>query len=339
MSVTEAALQQGGNDKAGPLIAGIGLISGEQQYTFELYRRVVLPLDGFVFWVKASTINPAWLGRYGLGTFDAGQYNGNAAVPPVLTPVQLAAYSFQVNASVHVSQDLNQDESETYVAQAILFTTKDQVEQFAAVGPNELYVTTLPTGARVAFSAQRNHYQLAGLWHYHGKAIYSTMATQLVDDPRTLPTSLQIVSNSLPYWLELSTPGVPVLPSFLTGLNIAPAYVSAHVYQTEALQQTPLYDRNTSQWQLVADRIRFTFYGLNNDAVLDWQTAMLTKSLDGGYGIMNMPVPVDEKKPQPEFQVIAQQKTMELQVNYYQNRARMLARQMIESAFITVTPA
>ena len=339
MSVTEAALQQGGNDKAGPLIAAIGLISGEQQYTFELYRRVVLPIDGFVFWVKASTINPAWLGQYGQGSFNAVAYNGNAATPPALTPVQLAAYSFQVNASVHVSQDLNQDESETYVAQAILFTTKDEVEQFAAVGPNELYVTTLPTGARIAFSAQRNHYQLAGLWHYHGKAIYSTMATQLVDDPTTLPTTLQIVSNSLPFWLAQSTPGIPVLPSFLTGLNIAPAYVSAHVYQTEALQQTPLYDRNTSQSQLVADRIRFTFYGLNNDAVLDWQTAMLAKSLDGDYGIMNMPVPVDEKKPQPEFQVIAQQKTMELQVNYYQNRARMLARQLIESAFITVTPA
>ena len=100
MSVTEAALQQGGNDKAGPLIAAIGLISGEQQYTFELYRRVVLPIDGFVFWVKATTINPAWLGQYGQGTFNSVAYDGNAATPPALTPIELAKYSFQVNASV-----------------------------------------------------------------------------------------------------------------------------------------------------------------------------------------------------------------------------------------------
>jgi len=49
-------------------------------------------------------------------------------------------------------------------------------------------------------------------------------------------------------------------------------------------------------------------------------------------------VPIDDKKVQSEFQIISQKKTMILQVNYYQNRARNIARQLIEHAGITLTP-
>ena len=339
MSATEAALQAGSDDKAAQLIEAIDQLSAGAVYTFELYQRVVLPADGFVFWVKASEINPAWLGAYSRGHFAGVGYNGNRArAAPPLTPAQELAFSFQVQASVHVSQDLNQEESETYVAQTILFTTKTQVRELEAIGPDQLYVVTIPNGARVAFSSQRNRYELAGLWHYHGRAVYSTLASQLVDDARQFQPTLQIVSNSLPFWIALSTAQVPIFPAMLSPLNLAPPYITADVQATEAIQQSPLYDRNTGQTQLVTDRIRFTTYGLNNDAVLDFQKSLLDTSLAGDYGIMNMPVPVDAKKPQPEFLVIAQAKTLDLQVNYYQNRARDIARQLIKSAFITLTP-
>jgi len=67
---------------------------------------------------------------------------------------------------------------------------------------------------------------------------------------------------------------------------------------------------------------------------------LLNNSLpeDAAYGVMNMPVPIDDKKVQSEFQIIAQKKTMILQVNYYQSRARNIARQLIEHAGITLTP-
>lgn len=339
MSATEAALQAGSDDKAAQLIAAIDQISGGALYTFELYQRVVLPVDGFVFWVKASEVNPAWLGAYSRGYLAGVAPGGNRArAAPPLTPAQELAFSFQVQASVHVSQDLHQDDSESYVAQTILFTTKTQVRELEAIAPDQLYIVTLPNGARVAFSSQRNRYELAGLWHYHGRAVYSTLATQLIDDARQFQPTLQIVSNSLPFWIALSTPEVPIFPADLSPLNFSPPYVTADIQATDPIQQSPFYDSNTGQTQLVADRIRFTAYGLNNDAVLDFQMSLLDTSLAGDYGIMNMPVPVDVKKPQPEFLFIAQAKTLDLQVNYYQNRARDLARKLIESAFITLTP-
>ena len=338
-TIDEASIQQGGNDKAAGLIAAIGLISGEQNYTFQLYQRLVLPIDGYVFWVRASEITPEFLGDYNTQRYSqGGNFNGNKAFQPQLTPLQQLKFEFSVNASVHVSQAINQDADATYASQRILFTTKNQVENFALIGPNQLYITTLPNGAQIAFGSQDNHYQLAGLWHYTGKAVYSTMQSQIVDDPRLISPTLEIVSNSLPFWIKMSTSALPIVPSFLSPLNLLPPYVTADITDTSALGQAPLYNRTNSQNQLVSDTIRFTMYGLNNDAALDFQTMLLDTSLYGNYGIMNMPVPIDEKKPQLEFQVIAQKKAMVLKVNYYQTRAREVARRYIEHAFITLTP-
>jgi hypothetical protein len=337
-TITESTQQQGGNDKAAGLIAAIGLISGEQTYSFDLYQRVVLPLDGFVFWVKSSLLTPEFLGNFNTTPFNTTNFDGKKKAPPTLTPAETAAVTFSVNASLHVSQSIAQEEDSTYTAQSILFTTKNEVEHFSRIGPTQMYITTIPNGSQIAFGSQANHYQLAGLWHYQGKAVYSTEFTQIVNDPRQIFPSLEIVSNSLPFWLRMSTASVPVYPSYLSPLNAIPPYVTAEIYSTTALGQAPLYTAKQSQSQLVTDRIRFTMYGLNNNAALDFQTMILNTSLDGDYGIMNMPVPVDEKKPQLEFQVIAQKKTMDLQVNYYQLRAREIATRIIERAFMTYRP-
>ena len=40
------------------LKAGVDTISLSQQLTFTLYKRLVLPLDGYLFWVKASILVP-----------------------------------------------------------------------------------------------------------------------------------------------------------------------------------------------------------------------------------------------------------------------------------------
>ena len=339
-TATEVASQPGSDDKAAGLIAAIGLISGEQTYTFELYKRLVLPLDGFVFWVKASEINAAIYTKgalYKLHSMDSTAFS-QANKTLTLTPAQQAAYQFSINGSLHVSQDLTQEEDSTYVAQAILFTTKTQVVQFQNIAPDEMYVMTIPNGAQVAFGQQRNYYTLAGLWHYNGKAVYSTLADQIINDIAKLNTNLQIVSNSLPFWLALTTPSVPVYPSFLSPKNLTPPYVTADITQTTALASSPYFFPNESQSQLVTDTINFTMYGLNNDAALDFQQSVLQTSEFGNYGIMNMPVPVDEKKTQVEFQIIAQKKTMTLQVNYYQQRARAVAQQMIAQALVGWTP-
>ena len=54
---TEAA--GGANPLASSLQAGLEQISLNQQITFTKYTRVILPLDGFAFWVRSDLINPS----------------------------------------------------------------------------------------------------------------------------------------------------------------------------------------------------------------------------------------------------------------------------------------
>lgn len=341
-TVADSTALPGGNDKAGPLAAAIALISDNQQYTFNLHVRLILPIDGYVFWVRASSLSPTFLAQY-LGDYNGSPlnsttFNGIVKQLPSLTPAQLANLQFSINASLHVTQMINQEDDATYAMQQVAFTTTTAVENFQNVAPGTMWITTLPTGGFVGFGEQRNHYQLAGLWHYHGAALYSALATQIVDDPRLIHPTLAIVSNSLPFWLALSTPSVPVFPAGLSPLNEAPPYVIADVQSTDPLGGAPLYDAMTSQSQLVSDKIRFTMYGLNNNAALDFQQAILQGSLTGSYGMMNIPVPKDERKTQREFQVIAQKKTMLVEINYYQTRVRDIAQSLILKATIALTP-
>ena len=341
-TIEEASQQSGSSDKAAGLIAAISMISGDQQYSFELYKRLVLPIDGFVFWVKASEL-PNYIGNPNVGAlyrrtvFGSNVFNAlNKQAEP--TPAQLQMYEFSTNGSLHLTQELAQEQDTTYVSQTIAFTTKTQITQFERIAPDEMYIVTIPNGSQVAFGNQNNRYSLAGLWHYHGKAVYSTLATQIVNDINTINVNSQIVSNSLPFWLALGTQNVPVYPSFLSPKNLTPPYITADITQTESLGQAPVYNKTFSQSQLVSDIIDFTMFGLNNDAALDFQWAVLQNSENGDYGIMNMPVPVDEKTNQVEFQIIAQKKTMRVQVDYYQDRARNFARKYITQALFKLTP-
>lgn len=313
-SLLEASAD-GNAGMASVLQAGVRQISGGQDFTFTQYVRVVLPADGFVFFVLASAANPP---------------------PPDPTPVQLAAYSFTENGSLHVSQRVNQVEDNTTALQDVVFTTKRQLREFTDLAPGTLYLMTLPNGTVVAFSAQRGRYDQAGIWHYSGRALYPYEESQILDDPADVGAE-QIVSNSLPIWMAMSTLELPVYPSFLVPLNLPPPYVAADIQGTSGLGQTPLEGPDSSQTQLAQETVRFTFYGLRNGAVLDFQREVLQNSLGGSYGIMNIPVPVDGKATQSEFGIIAQQKTMDVQVNYYQARARDIARKLILSAFITIT--
>lgn len=300
---------------AADLQAGISQLSAGQLFTFTLYQRAVLPADGFVFYVLASAANPP---------------------PPDPTPVELAAYSFTENGSLHVSQRVDQREADTTALQDVVFTTKRKIIEFTDMSPGTVFVMTLPNGTLVAFNAQRGRYDQAGIWHYSGRALYPYEATQIIDSPDDVGTE-QIVSNSLPIWMAMATMDLPVFPSFLVAQNYLPPYVVADIQGTAGIGQTPLEGPDSSQTQLATETVRFTFYGLRNGAVLDFQREVLQNSLGGVYGIMNIPVPVDGKQTQSEFGIIAQQKTMDVQINYYQARARDVARKLILSAFIIIT--
>ena len=309
------ASKDAGATMGADLQAGVAQLSGDQRFTFTLYSRLILPADGFVFYAPALVVD--------------------APVDP--TPAELEVYSFSVNCSLHVAQRIDQQTDNTTALQDVTVTTKREIREFEAVEPGTLYVMTLPNGSLVAFSAQRGRYDQAGIWHYAGRALLPFEATQFVETPDAITLGGTVVSNSLPIWMAMSTSDLPVYPAMLAKLNLVPPYVTADIGGTTGWGQVPVEGPDSSQAQLAYETIRFTFYGVRNDAVLDFQRAVLHNSFRDGYGIMNIPVPVDEKQGQSEFGIIAQKKTMDVTVNYYQARSRDIGRKLIESAFINIT--
>ncbi len=307
----------------GGLAAGLDALDLTQTITFQAYTRVVLPIDGYVFW--------------------------QPTVP------------FEAKGSLHFSQEIAQNEDETLGLASVLFTTTDKIVAFSAMPINTIYVASAG-GFRYAFSQQQGLYEQAGIWHYFGHCIYPAMASQLLDVPGTLDPSQAVVSNSLPLWLALnaynplsqypdqfanSTPQYPqksmnlaqLYPSFMVPPNLVPPYGVIHIGEgpedTRALQPVPYLDQNRSHWQLAADRVRVTLYGLQNNAALDFIDIVEQYSvMTDNFGLMNAPIVRDGIRTQVELQTRAMKKVIDFEISYYQARVAQVARTLIESVTI-----
>ena len=307
--------------------AGMATISQEATVTFTEYVRVTLPLDGSAFWVRNDLLSPTAL-------YNAGLYNGSApfnASQTIVTP----APSQTVKGSLHYTTVNNQDEAEGFSINRIIFTTTDEVELLNEVNPTTLYIGVVG-GIRFAFSRRTMLYRQAGLFHYQGDALYPAQASQIIDHPDQLNTR-QVVSNSLPFWLTLNA-FCPMYPSYLIPDDIVPPYCAVHIEPglTKALQSAPYIDQTGSHWQLTQDHVRLTFYGLRNFNALAFQDYMFQYTLDtDNMGLMGSPVMRDEKRTQAEMNILAQKKTFEMDVSYYQFNAEAVARQLILSCIPT----
>ena len=308
-TATESAqAAAGGGQFAADLAAGVALISETQTITFTTYVKQVLPLDGFVFWIRAD-----------------------------LTTVPVPLYTATVQGSLHYATTFGQDQTQSIDVNRVIFTSTADVDIFNTVNPQTLLVGDID-GLRFSFSSRGSFYRQSGLYHYQGDALYPEMATQLIDDLADLPDQLAVVSNSLPLWLSLDA-YCPMYPSYLVPPNITPPWCSVHIEpsDTRALQPVPYISANRSHYQLASDRVYLTFYGLKNNAALDFQDYINTYSLNtDNFGLMNEPIMRDEKKLQAELGTISQKKTIEYEICYYQTRIQSLALQLITSASINV---
>lgn len=298
---------------AGPLAAGLQLISDGQEVAFGCYIRQVLPLDGYVFWLRTSVISVA--------------------------------------GSLHQTATKRQNEDELLSINRLVFTTQYEVQEFNNIDPDHIWVGEA-RGTRFAFSVAGPRYSQSGLFHYVGDAIYPALASQLIEDGSALSTATLVVSNSLPAWLSLYSynpvwisaqipnPFVQLFPSFLSPENMVPPYGTVHVYpeQTVALQATPrLHQTDTSSDQLTSDRVRVTLYGLTNDQATAWMNLLYTFIEDTGtIGLMSIAAIRDEKRTQVELGILAMKKTVDLTVSYNQGSIRTVARALITSASATV---
>lgn len=356
-SGTEAALAA--SLLGGPNAAGTRLISSDQEVLFELYVRVVLPIDGYVFWVKAdsvsdSAIASALLNNGQLNTWQLNQSDGSET--PTINR------SFVAKGSLHYATDTRQDEVATYTVNRVEFTALEPVEDLNDVGSELIYIATfdLPqpgdseapattSPIRFAFSTRGSYYKQSSLWHYRGDAIYSFLDTQVVDNPSLL-TIAQIVSNSLPIWLAFNQyappypvpiprPPVVFYPSYLVPSNLAPPYGVVHIQPGGTLseQTQPYLAQRTSQYQLADDQVTLTLYGCNNSVSQSILYAIMQYSYDTElFGMMEMPVVRDEKQGQSELNAIAQRKSIAFRVSYNQGAMRDVGRQLILSCVPTI---
>jgi hypothetical protein len=320
VGINEAAGAKG--EFAADAALGVETLSERQRVCFTLYRQVVLPLDGFVFWVRASLLGPsATIGSMG---FNAAPLNTG---PRVVTP----APTLSVLGSLHYSSDNYQLEDESFALNRVVFTAEEAVQDLNAMDETELYIGEFQ-GVRFAFSQRSSFYRQADLYHYRGDAVYPAMATQIIDTPQDVDTARLVVSNSLPIWLQLNA-FAPVYPAFLVPGNLVPPYIAANVVDdsTRAWGMIPQTRPGGTTTQLVSERVRLTTYGLRNDQVMDFHAYVLRyiTENDNVMGLMNLPVVKDAKRQQNELGVLAIKKTIEYEVSYYQARVRDEALQLI----------
>jgi hypothetical protein len=289
---------------AAGLAEGINTLSNNQTITFTKYVRYVLPLDGYVFWVRS----------------DLAGFQTNAA------PVTVA-----VQGSFHYASDTQQREDETFAINRVVFTALSEIQDFNLIEPCVMYIGEFE-GVRFAFTQRKSFYRQADLYHYVGNAVYPAMASQVIDCVEQLTDRSVVVSNSLPVWLSLNQI-MPMFPSFLVPDNLPPVYAAVHIEPdaTRALQSVPSFDSTLTHYQLVSDRVKITMYGMRNFNALDFQDYIYNYMLndDNLFGLMNMPVIRDEKRTQAELSVIAMKKSIEFEVSYYQTRVNDVARQLI----------
>lgn len=281
------------------LDAGIDVLSQQQTVIFYQYQQVILPADGFIFWLKTNNF-------------------------------------ISVQGSFHFSGDQRQNEDETLGMSHVIFTSEHEINDFTAISPQAMYIGIF-NNLRFAFNHKKNFYKESHLWHYVGDAIYAPMESQFIDTIAEFDEITPVVSNSLPIWLALNAL-MPIYPSFAVPANIAPPYASVHIEpsSTQALQSVPLIDPFTTHSQLVFEDVRFTVYGARNTNALDFQDYLYQNSLDtDNWGLMNCAIMQDEKRIQSEYGILAMKKTFTLKVSYYQSRVQEIARQLILSAKVT----
>lgn len=325
-SVAESTGQK--SELAAGLAAGIDVLSLSQEITFLEYARYTLPLDGSVFWVRTETAARAWKGSF------------------------------------HYATDTQQLEDENVAKNRVVFTSLFEINDLNDVDRETLWISE-HNGLRVAFSSRKSFYKQADLYHYVGDVIYPALASQILESADDIDDAV-VVSNSLPVWLTLTTGETPVYPSFLVPANIEPPYIAVHIEPagTTALQpiglqnayfvmydyvdpgyvdpgyvegdiKRPLEVEVFDYSQLAKDKVRVTMYGLRNAEALDYLRAVLEYSANMDIiGLMNGPVIRDEKRTQTEFGILAQKKTCEFEVSYYQSRVYQEALRFIRSSTV-----
>lgn len=292
------------------LTDGLDDLSRYQVVTFTRYIHKVLPLDGFVFWVKASLTDVA---------------------DPAQDTVQVKGY-------LHLTTEKIQNDEQLYDRNVVTFTAQSDIDPFNDIGSDVLYIGEF-FGLQFSFSRRIGLNEPANLYHYTGEAIFPHMRSQIINSADDIDLTDVVVSSSLPIWLTLNQ-YMPMYPAMLSSQNISPPFATVKCANTTPIAGAFYLDEKQNQYQLVSEDVTLSLTGLRNAQTLDFlryvQDYTLLNSAE--MGVMNIPVVQDERVTQNELNIIAQRKTIKFKVNYYQQRMRDVARRLITSAIPSIYP-
>ncbi|ECZ2624997.1 hypothetical protein F7287_25230 [Salmonella enterica] len=291
------------------LTQGLDDLSRFQVVTFTKYIRKVLPLDGFVFWVKASVLSSA----------------------PDSEPDTV-----NVKGYLHLTTESIQDDEQLYDRNVVTFTAQADIDPFNDIGSDVLYIGEF-FGIQFSFSRRTGLNEAANLYHYSGEAIFPYMRSQIINSADDIDLADVVVSNSLPIWLSLSQ-FMPMYPAMLSVQNLVPPYATVKCGEPSPVAGAFWLDEKQNQYQLVSEDVTITVTGLRNAAVEDFLRYVqdYTLSDKAEMGVMNIPVIQDERVTQNELNIIAMRKKVKFKVNYYQQRMRNVARRLITSAIPSI---
>ncbi|EBC4164935.1 hypothetical protein M9487_002601 [Salmonella enterica] len=291
------------------LTQGLDDLSRFQVVTFTKYIRKVLPLDGFVFWVKASVLS--------------------SAPDSELDTVNVKGY-------LHLTTESIQEDEQLYDRNVVTFTAQADIDPFNDIGSDVLYIGEF-FGIQFSFSRRTGLNEPANLYHYSGEAIFPYMRSQIINSADDIDLADVVVSNSLPIWLSLSQ-FMPMYPAMLSVQNLVPPYATVKCGEPSPVAGAFWLDEKQNQYQLVSEDVTITVTGLRNAAVEDFLRYVqdYTLSDKAEMGVMNIPVIQDERVTQNELNIIAMRKKVKFKVNYYQQRMRNVARRLITSAIPSI---
>jgi hypothetical protein len=326
--------------------AGWKTLAQNEVLKFTKYVRVILPFDGYVFWIRADHLSKSAL-------FNASVFNSSAFDKTIRTITP--APTLTIEGSLHIATDLHQEETKTASVNRVVLTTDQEIQDFHQVGPNVLFLCTFG-GIQFAFSSQGFFYEEAQTWHYGGNAVYHDMTPQIINNPAAFDTKNIVVSNSLPLWLTLNHyippyraqplyPTLTLWPSMLAPQNAVPPYGTVHVLPetTTALTTRSWLDRDVSHFQPARETVRVTLKGLRNFSAQDFIDFVLQYTDDWSFtgqmfGVASMPIVRDEKLGQVELTALSETKAIDFEVNYTQTRQNNLVRQLILKAVVNYYP-
>ncbi|QHP80648.1 hypothetical protein EO763_12300 [Pectobacterium odoriferum] len=291
------------------LTQGLDDLSQYQVVTFTRYIRTVLPLDGFVFWIKASLIEP-----------------------------DDTADTVDVKGYLHLTTDSIQDDEQIYDRNVVTLTAQSDIDPFNDIGNSVLYIGEF-FGIQFSFSRRTGLNEPANLYHYTGEAIFPHMRSQIINSVDDIDLDDVVVSSSLPVWLSLNK-YMPMFPAMLSLQNLTPPYATVKCSNVAPIEGGYYIDAESNQYQLVTEDVTISITGLRNAETADflWYVQQYTLRDDAEMGVMNIPVVQDERVRQNELNVIAMRKTIKFRVNYYQQRMRNVSRQLITSAIPSIYP-